>query len=307
MTNEKAARPSVIFSPSSSPPGPRSWPLGFVHDLPNHDYHRGPGLSNSGLKLLRKSPWHYHSLNGIELPAWMLDEVDGEGSAAMFAGTLCHCATLEPFAFDDRYAIGPALNKNSKEWKAFVEAAKPRQVISRKQYEVARAQATSLRNLADVREVLDGGEFEVSGYWIDPATGVLCRCRPDCMNRGFGGTFAPSSLILDVKTTQDASTTAALRRTIANYGYHHQADWYTRGVEAITRRPVAGFVFAFVESTYPFAARCVELDRISLEIAREENDRALQVFAHCQRMDEWPAYRPGIETVSLPRWAGGEA
>ena len=277
----------------------------FLPGLSNDDYQYGPGLSNSGLKLLRKSPWHFAAKHLVALPDWMID--DTPDAEALFAGTLCHCATLEPPTFGERYVVGPPLNKNTKEWKAFVEAAKPKQVISRKQREVAHAQAASLRSLADVAEILDDGEFEISGYWVDPVTKVLCRCRPDCLNRGFGTPDSPASMILDVKTTQDASTTAAVRNTIARYGYHHQADFYIQGVEAITRAPVSGFVFAFVESTYPFAARLVEVDRHALEVAHEDNDRALRTYAFCQEMGSWPSYPEEIRTVSLPRWAGGEA
>ena len=284
-----------------------NWPLGFMCGLANADYHRSPGLSNSGLKLMRKSPGHYHALNGVELPEWMLEEDDSEMRASMFAGTLCHCATLEPEAFGDRYVVGPPLNKNTNAWKAFVESAKPKQVIGRRQYETARAQAAALRSVPDVAEILDGGEFEVSGYWRDPATGVLCRCRPDCMNRQFGSAAFPTSMLLDVKTTQDASSTTAVRNTIARYGYHYQADWYSRGIEAITGAPVAGFVFAFVESLYPFACRVVELDPDALAVARYDNDQALRLYAECERAGRWPSYPQAVEMVSLPRWAGGEA
>ena len=280
--------------------------LGFVHGLPNAEYHGGPGLSNSEAELLRKSPQHFHALKRSDLPDWLAVDDDAEERAAFFAGTLCHCATLEPDAFSERYVIGPPLNKNTTAWKAFVESAKPKQAITRKQREVAHAQATALRGLADVADILDGGEFEVSGYWRDPATGVLCRCRPDCMNRGFGSATAPASMLLDVKTTKDASSLAVLRNTIARYGYHHQADWYSRGVEAITGAPVSGFVFAFVESAYPFACRVVELDPLALHVAREENDAALRLFAYCKAMDSWPGYPQAMEKVSLPRWAGGE-
>jgi exodeoxyribonuclease VIII len=278
-------------------------PVGFVRGLSNNAYHHGPGLSRSDLALVRKSPWHYHALKHLELPEWVLVEDDPEKKAAQFAGTLCHCATLEPEAFDERYVVGPTLNKNSSAWKAFVEDAKPRKAITRKQRETAFAQAAAMRDLADVAEIMDGGEFEVSGYWRDPATGVLCRCRPDCMNRQFGTYAAPASVLLDVKTTSDASSLAVLQNTIARWGYHWQADFYTRGVEAITGAPVLGFIFIFVESSFPFGCRVVELDARALEVARRENDKALQLFSYCERMNAWPGYSQACEVVSLPGWA----
>ena len=283
--------------------------LGLVHGLPNQDYHRGPGLSSSGLKVLRKSPWHYHAIHALERPAWFADDFDDDTTTALFAGTLCHCATLEPAAFDLRYVVAPLkangkpMNKNSKEWATFVEN-EPRTVISAKQKAVAFGQAASLRAIPAVAEILDGAEFEVSAYWRDPATGVLCRCRPDAMNRTFGTPEAPAVMLLDAKTTTDASV-PAIRNSIARYGYHHQAEWYSRGIAQTTGLEVAGFLFAFVESAYPFAARVVELHPDAYMAARDENRQALELFAACERAGSWPGYSPEVEFVSLPRWAGG--
>ena len=286
-------------------PGIAEPPLGLVHGLPNEDYHRGPGLSSSGLKALRKSPWHYHAIHQLERPAWYADEFDADTTGALFAGTLCHCAALEPQEFDKRYVVGPeGVNKNTKEWKAFVAAQAPRTVISAKQHAIAHGQAAALRAVPAVAEILDGGEFETSAYWRDPSTGVLCRCRPDCMNRTFGTPESPAVMLLDAKTTTDASQ-PAIRNSVARYGYHFQAEWYSRGIAQTTGLPVAGFVFAFVESAYPFACRVVELDPESYEVARRENRELLELYARCERIGAWPGYSPEVEFVSLPRWAGG--
>jgi hypothetical protein len=111
-------------------------------------------------------------------------------------------------------------------------------------------------------------------------------------------------MLLDVKTTVDASI-PAIRNSIARYGYHMQAEHYCRGIHAATGLEPAGFVFAFVESAYPFAARVVELDPETYEIARRENRDALALYARCAAANEWPGYSPAVELVSLPRWAGG--
>lgn len=278
-------------------------PLGLVRSLSNEAYHRGPGLSSSGLKTLRKSPWHYHAKHHLPRPEW-LDTLDEDTTTSMFAGTLCHCATLEPAEFERRYVVGPALNKNTNAWKDFVRANAPRVIIDAQQYAVAYAQAAALRAVPAVAEILDGGECEVSGYWIDRATGVLCRCRPDCMNPTFGTPESPAVMLLDVKTTQDASR-AAVRNTIARYGYHHQAEWYSRGIAQATGLPVAGFIFAFVETLYPFACSVFEIEPEAYETARRENREMLELYARCEREGVWPGYSQEVEFVSLPRWAGG--
>jgi hypothetical protein len=279
-------------------------PLGIVHGLPAAEYHRGVGLSQSSLKYLRQSPWHYRSVIELPWPEWFVEDDDETRKVSQFAGTLCHCATLEPLAFDRRYVVGPDIDKRTKDWKDFVKANADRQVISARQYAVAHAQAAALRAVPDVADILDGGEFELSAYWIDKATGILCRARPDCLNRTFGTPDAPAIMLLDVKTTADARK-AAVSKTIAHWGYHHQADWYCRGVAQATGLPVAGFVFAFVEQTYPFACSVFELDPEAYEVARRENRDALELLARCQRTNSWPGYPQACEYVSLPRWAGG--
>jgi hypothetical protein len=112
-------------------------------------------------------------------------------------------------------------------------------------------------------------------------------------------------MLLDVKTTQDGSKEAA-RNTVARYGYHHQAEWYSRGVAKAAGIPVVGFIFAFVESAYPFACSIYEIEPQAYEVARRENRQALDLYAYCERMQSWPSYSPDTQYLSLPRWAGGE-
>lgn len=282
--------------------------MGVLPNLSNQEYHEGPGVSNSGLKLLRKSPYHY-AASKVPLPEWLHgsgDESDDEATrkARMFAGTLCHCATLEPEAFDERYAVGPDVRRNTKEWKAAVEANPGRVLIKPRQKAVAIAQASALHVLEPVAEVLEGGMCEVSAYWRDEATGLLCKCRPDCVNASFGTVDEPAAVILDVKTTTDAGREAA-RVTVARYGYHHQADWYSRGFTIASGIPVVGFIFAFVENEWPFAVAVYELDPYSLEVAARENRQALELVAQCERTGLWPSYPADVQMLSLPRWAGG--
>jgi hypothetical protein len=97
-----------------------------------------------------------------------------------------------------------------------------------------------------------------------------------------------------------------MMQKIARYGYHHQAEWYSRGVALATGVPVAGFIFAFVESTYPFGCSVFELDPQAYEVARRDNREALDLYARCEHADSWPSYSPEVEYVSLPRWAGGD-
>lgn len=268
-------------------------PLGIFHGVPIADYHQGPGVSNSGLGDFAKSPLHFHALHlNPERPP-------EEEKPGHLHGNLAHCAILEPAEFDKRYHVGPTCNRNTKGWHAFVDALPTGIVgIQEEQRQIAHAQAMSVRSIPDVASLLDKGRPEVSAWWIDPATGELCRCRPDHV----GDIRSDAVILLDAKTCSDASP-AEFSRQIARKGYHRQAAWYSDGYAAASGKTVLAFVFAAVETAWPFAASAVMLDDESLERGRAENAELLERFAACRRAGSWPSYSAAIELVTLPRWA----
>jgi exodeoxyribonuclease VIII len=288
-----------------NPPEEFNFPTvgGVIQGLPNSIYQRIDAVSQTQLKVFRQSPFHYLARHVEPVPEVFL--ADDDQSDEMFCGELAHCMTLEAAAFEARYIIGPQVKSRAlKAWKDFVAAHPDRIAITPRQHAVAQAQCASLRGIAAVAEILDGGQCELSTFWVDRPTGLRCRCRPDCANPTFGTTRDPQAMILDVKTCRDASR-RGVQLAIARYGYHHQAAWYAGGYAAATGVPVAGFIFAFVESEYPFAASVYELDAEAWEIAARENRQALEALAHCWRENRWPGYSPEVESIGLPRWAGG--
>ena len=47
----------------------------------------------------------------------------------------------------------------------------------------------------------------------------------------------------------------------------------------------------------------VDLDDVALQIGRDRNRLALEVFRDCTDAGVWPGYSSGITRVSLPPWA----
>ncbi|HSW53299.1 MAG TPA: PD-(D/E)XK nuclease-like domain-containing protein [Sulfuricaulis sp.] len=262
--------------------------------LTNAEYHASPGISKSGLDLIAKSPAHYFAryLDPQRPPA-------PEATHAQLAGTLAHCAILEPAEFSRRYAIGPDTTRAAKAWKEF-EASLPAGMIAIKAEDHARAfaQAESLRRLPDIAEALSRGAPEVSVFWRDAETGVLCKCRPDwshdCGDAGV--------VLVDVKTCGSASPSEFVREA-ARHRYHVQAAWYSDGFTEATGRDVLGFLLAAVESEYPFAAAPIMLDAESIDQGRREYRRNLDTYAACVASGEWPGYGAGVHLVTLPKWA----
>ncbi|MFY3127595.1 PD-(D/E)XK nuclease-like domain-containing protein [Achromobacter xylosoxidans] len=256
-------------------------------------YHRGPGISKTGLDHVARSPALFYALH---LDPGRPAEKERAGQ---LEGQLAHCAILEPAEFDRRYAVGPDVSRATKAWKEW-EASLPAGVIAIKpdQRETALRQAESVRRLPDVAEALAAGRPEVSAYWIDPDTGVLCRCRPDWVHpAGESGV-----VLLDVKTYSDASP-AEFARQIARKRYHVQDAFYSEGFGRAAGVDVLGFVFVAVETELPFAASAVMLDEPGRDVGRNQYRRDLDTYARCLAANDWPGYGAAIHQVSLPVWA----
>jgi hypothetical protein len=269
---------------------------GVHYGIANDAYHQGEGLSHSGLKRIRmQTPFHYHAL------ATATDAPPKAPTPQMFNGTLTHCALLEPEHFDLRYVIAPDVSKSSRLYKEFAQQcmSSGMEPISQLQRDAAFRQAEALRKLPQVAELLAHGQPEVSAWWRDVATGVLCKCRPDWVSPvGLG----KGVVLLDVKTASDASP-EGFSKSVANFGYHTQADWYCTGFELASGMQVHGMVFAVVESEFPHACSAYMLSDAALLRAREENREALNLYARCAEAKQWPGYPSEIQVIELPRWA----
>lgn len=263
-------------------------PLGLVHGLNIEAYHASPGISKSGLDDM-DPPARYYALHlDPKRPA-------REQTASQRAGQLAHCAILEPEEFGKRYAVGPDCSRATKIWKEW-EASLPRSVeaIKPDEYETAMRQRESALNLPGMAEILSAGKAEVSAYWDDPYTGVLCRCRPDFV--------AENGPLIDLKTVGRGDTYGFSRQAV-NLRYHVQDAFYTWGYSAASKEAERDFWFLTVETEYPFLASLhrlpVEAKNEGLAVIRNQ----LDIYAECLRRNEWPGYSPEIQTVAWPAWA----
>jgi hypothetical protein len=275
-------------------------PRGIVPGLDIAEYHRGPELSNTGLRDFARSPFHYYALheNPLRPPP--------PTRAGQLEGNLAHCLILEPDKFDERYAVGPCDDKRLKAWREWENSVPSMRILLKpSQHLVACAQALAVRSIPDVAAILARGEAEVSAYWTDEATGVQCRCRPD-WTHPCGTEDKPAVVLLDVKTCGDASP-AGFAQQIARKGYHHQDAWYSEGYAKASSVEVAGFVFVAVEDCWPFGACAFTLTDEERAAAAVDNRMLLQRFAECQATGVWPGYSTGIEIVNLPRWASAQS
>lgn len=267
--------------------------IGIIHDMANEVYHSTPAVSNTVLSSIARSPAHCYALHVVE------DRRKQATTPAFFAGTLAHCAILEPAALLDRYMLKPeGLDMRTKEGKAW-KAALPAGVltIDADEYATALAQRDAVQGVPELAELLADGVAEVSAFWRDDETGLQGKCRPDWVHTLSDGRV----ILVDVKTTIDASP-SQFGRSVWRYGYHRQAAWYSAGYARAAGVEVAGFVFAAVTNAHPFIGAAHTLDDDYMRIGQDECRRLLDEYADCKLTGRWPAF-PGMNLLSPPAWA----
>ena len=266
---------------------------GVYSGITNDAYHSGEGISKSGLDLIGKSPLHFWSkyLDPKRVPS--------EPTPAMLLGTAIHAAVLEPESFANDYVVIPKFDRRTKEGKAdyeaFInEAAAGKAIISADDYATCVQIQANVRRHPAAQVLLTDGEPELSVYWRDEQTGVLCKCRPDWMNY-------KANAIVDVKSCEDASP-AGFQKSIAKWGYHVQAAWYLDGLKAATGYAPKAFIFAAIEKTRPYATAFYYADDEMIEVGRQVYRERLDLYAGCLKQNLWPGYPAELQAISLPGW-----
>ena len=262
--------------------------------MENAEYHRHTAVSKSHLDLVARSPLHYW--------ARYVDpnRVEPEPTPAMLMGTAVHTHVLELDAWDSRYVAAPeSIDRRTKAgkeaWAAFEAEAAGRTVISRADADLVMAIGRAVHGHPAAAALLSWkGQAETTHMWIDQATGLECKCRPDwLLNDG--------SIVVDLKTTEDASP-AGFRKSIASWRYHVQAAWYLHGLEQATGKCPDQFIFICVEKKPPHAVAVYAADAEMVAAGAEAAARDLDVLATCKQANAWPSYSEQIEVISLPGW-----
>lgn len=258
---------------------------GIVDNVPIEVYHASPGVSSSGLKALLQSPAHFRAYQSAE-----------SDSAALRFGRLVHTKVLEPelwektvilatpWQFDGRTKEGKA------ERAAFAAKAEGREVVDHDDAKLIYGISDSIASNTLASRVLSGGAAEVTVYWTDAVTGLLCKARAD---------YLTASTIFDLKTTFDARL-RPFQRSVTDYRYHLSAAFYLDGFSTVAPRDA--FAWLAVEKKPPFAVGFYAADPTMIEVGRREYRRALELYALCLETNHWPAYEQTFQNLTLPPW-----
>lgn len=249
--------------------------------LSNEQYHAAAGISKSGLDLILRSPAHYRFSE------------KREATRAMEIGTALHCAILEPERFAADYMmLREVTDRRASAYKEACKVWSAERVLTGSEADrVAGMQESVLSHPVLGRFVKAPGRCELSVFATDPETGVLVKCRFDKL--------LDAKLAIDVKKMQDLRD---FGKSVANYGYHMQAAFYTDVWKWATGEDLDGFMFAAVEEQMPHASAMITLDDEAMDIGRMEYRKALNTYAECFDRDEWNGIYQELAPVQLPSW-----
>lgn len=263
---------------------------GIFYDMSNHDYHRGDGISKSGLDYLEHNPSQF---------VWSQNAPrDKQALKALDYGTAVHTMLLEPELFDDQFVVGPNHARRSNDekaaWAAFEEANTDRTILTAEEHRKLMIMRESVFAHPVAKAIFEAdGYNEASIFWTDGETGELCRIRPDRVIDWHG-----QPVIVDVKKVAGLDR---FERHAEEFRYHVQDAMYCEGYEkhfGVT--PL--FWFLCVSETVSAGKYEVEVvalpeDWKSLghEIFREN----LEKYSHCRRENDWLHVRE----LTRPRWA----
>lgn len=265
-------------------------------DISNVDYHRLPSLSSSGARKLLPPSTPARFRWEQEHPVFK-DEYD--------LGSAAHKLVLgDPLAEIVHVEADAWRTNAAKDAKAQAHADGKIPLLT-KQLETVTAMATAISLHPVAAQLFDqnSGKPEQSLFWTDPRTGVELRCRYDWLPDPVEGRRL---VIPDYKTTDQSADAGAFGRTAANLGYPQQTAWYIDAAKACGLDDDPAFLFVVQEAKPPYLVNVIEMPWLDVEVGRQLNRKAIDIYAECVATNTWPGYGDGIKTAHMPGWYGAQ-
>lgn len=231
---------------------------------------------------------------------------------ALRLGSATHCYVLRRNDFEKEFAVAPELNLRTKEGKAqFEEFQKDcitlgKEIVKASDFPAIQAMAKAIDGNGGARAVLaldtDGERVmrfrEVVGTWVETIDGKQypCKAKFDALTIRSG-----TVVIGDLKTTSNASV-KAFSRSVIDFGYAWQANFYSRAFKPFFESVNFGVVA--IEKTAPYAQLVCFLDDYA-DACENRVSRAIQEYEDLKANAEKSfGYSLGEESVQLPipRW-----
>ncbi len=259
-----------------------------IFNMEDPDYRKAPGLSQSMIKPLMRSPAHYQAeLRKVRV-----------STPAQVLGTITDHALLEPEKYVNMFHTRPeGMKFTTIEGKAWRDAHGDRPILDGEDARNLRGMTDSVLAHPVASKMVALSYKQANIFCGHRATSIMRKGRPDMLLVTSQG----RPVIGDLKTCEDGSPTE-FAKAIAGWDYHIQNAYYTQVLEDIIgERPA--FLFVTVEKADPWACTVYQLDDESIEAGHKACEKALESYARCMDSGEWPAYSNDVETLRLPQWA----
>lgn len=263
--------------------------------MTNNEYHALTSLSASMLKTARKSLKHFWA-EYIDP-----DRKPKEQTAAMKFGSWLHDHILatEEYNF---VVIPEGIDRRTKEGKAFFAEleASGQTPINQEDYDILESMKASIhahpvskaiyKHSATIEQAFEWSEF-----------GIAMRMKPDieiapCSDY-------PTGLIVDLKTTSDA-TTHGFTSSAYSLGYHIQAAHYSAGFKAkYGTHAEPEFYFVAVEKSSPYICQYFKADDQLIEYGYQERAELIEKITNAAKSGFYEGYNDqSVTPLELPTW-----
>lgn len=274
-----------------------------IHQIPDAEYFAIDLPSSSATKLLLEGP---NAVLGHRL-----DNPDDDADTdALTVGSYAHALVFQPHEIDRLFLRLPKMDRRTTEGRAAYDAALRRaerngvRIVTEQQASLAQAMANAVLAHAGARRLLtivNRREITIIGR----VAGHLAKCKVDAARldepREDAGPDddAPGAILIDLKTSEDASP-RAFAASAAKYGYFHQAAWYSTLVESLGWR-VDEFAIIAVEKSPPHLVAVYSIDGDAKEIAAQRFPTLLERWDRVKSGDR-TGYSDRTETLHPPTW-----
>jgi len=247
------------------------------------EYFAQKAVSQSTLKLLRKSPAHARYALDNPKPS----------SAAMQMGTCLHALVLENKTV---YASLPESAKGNSNAAKLIKANfalenADKIVLNADDAEAVKLMAESVKAHPAASKLL--------ALILEPEKAIMWQ-ESDLTMKGKIDGLLPFG-VLDLKTTTSAEM-KDFEKSIFKFGYHIQAAHYLAGAAA-NDLPAENFYIIAVENEPPYCTAVFVVDHETIEAGEKERQKLIKLYKECMSSGIWPGYSDKIQTVRLPFWA----
>jgi hypothetical protein len=266
-----------------------------IHQLTAEQYHADPApiasLSSSIANiLLDQSPLH----------AWLAHprlnaNYTREEKSRFDLGSAAHMMLLE--RREDKIVRVQADDWRTKAAKEARDAAQANGqfAVLERQYVDIVAMCTAAQDYllaTELGDLLATGDPERTVLWQEGA--MWYRARPDLMSKD-------RRIMLDYKTT-DSAAPDAFAKVLGRLSYDLQAEFYLRGLQAITGREDSVFIFLVQESAPPYCCSLISLSNAYREVGQLKVARATKIWEKCVATNSWPGYSGNVLYCEPKPW-----